>query len=219
MIDKRGIVIYSGGMDSFTLLNSVIDEGYNASAITFDYGQKHKKEIELAKRFCEGENIEHQVININEVKNLLSGSALIDKTPVPHGHYQDIKMKATVVPNRNMVFLSLATAYAISSGTNSIFFGVHSGDYDIYYDCRPEFVEKMNEINKLIHDTAVQIKTPFIKLNKGNILKKGIELNLDYSLTWTCYEGGDKSCGKCGACVERLEAFSVNLKEDPLEYQ
>jgi len=154
---KKAVVVYSGGMDSFTLLNYVISKGYEVSALSFNYGQRHNKELEIASHFCTKEYINHQIIDISNIKTLLKGSALTDKISIPHGHYQDIKMKATVVPNRNMVFLSLATAYAISSGTNSIFFGVHSGDYDIYYDCRPEFVEKMNEINKLIHDTAVQI--------------------------------------------------------------
>ena len=216
---KKAVVVYSGGMDSFTLLNYVISKGYEVSALSFDYGQRHNKELEIASHFCTKEYINHQIIDISNIKTLLKGSALTDKISIPHGHYQDKKMEVTVVPNRNMIFLSLAIAYAISLNINKIYLGIHSGDYEIYYDCRPNFITKINEISKLIHKELVKVEVPFIDLDKEKILSKGIELGLDYSLTWSCYEGGDKSCGKCGACVERLEAFKNNSKQDPLEYQ
>ena len=127
-------------------------------------------------------------------------------------------MKLTIVPNRNMILISMAIGYAVSSNANEVWFGAHSGDHVIYPDCRPEFVEKMNALSLISDYQPISVKAPFIDLSKSEILSKGLEMNLDYSKTWTCYEGKDLACGLCGACNERLQAFRENNLDDPLEY-
>lgn len=222
MTKEKAIIIYSGGMDSFTLINDVHLQHYELElyALTFDYGQRHEKEIGYAKKVCKELNINHKIIDITSINELLQGSSLTtSEIEIPHGHYAADNMNITVVPNRNMILLSLAMGYAISIGVKNVFYGAHCGDHQIYLDCRPVFVEKMNEIAKIIDRNPIEIIVPYLDFNKTDILRRGLEINLDYSNTWTCYEGKEKSCGKCGACIERLEAFRNNNVKDPLEYQ
>jgi 7-cyano-7-deazaguanine synthase len=138
---------------------------------------------------------------------------------VPEGHYEEDSMKATVVPNRNMILLSLATGYAVTVGAGAVWYGAHGGDHAIYPDCRPEFVEKMDAVCRVANYEPVGIEAPFMAMDKGQILAEGLRLGLDYSQTWTCYNGRAQACGRCGSCVERLEAFAVNGVTDPLEYE
>ena len=145
------IVVYSGGMDSFTLINKAIKDQHQVKAVAFDYGQKHKKELQFAKNFCISSNLEHEIIDITNISNLLRGSSLIDEIDIPKGGYEDISMKSTIVPNRNMILISLAIGYAVSTNSDEVWFGAHSGDHAIYPDCRPEFVKKMNALS-LISD-------------------------------------------------------------------
>ena len=212
------VVVYSGGMDSFTLINFALKQDHEVSAISFDYGQKHRKELDSATDFCKSRSISLEVSNISGIKPLLKGSALTDNIEVPRGHYEDQTMKMTVVPNRNMIMISLSIAYAISIDFEEVWYGAHSGDHSIYPDCRPEFLESINKTSKLANYESIEIRAPFINLSKSEILSKGLGMNLDYSQTWTCYEGKVQACGKCGACVERLEAFEENNEKDPIEY-
>ena len=218
-MDEKAIVVYSGGMDSYTILHKVLCDGYEVKALTFDYGQKHKKEINYAKRVCEGLNISHKVVDITAVNQLIAGSALTSSIGVPEGHYTDRNMKSTVVPNRNMILLSLAVGYAVSMNASKVFYGAHSGDHEIYPDCRPEFVKKMNSVCAVANYEAVEIVTPYLALSKVCILKEGLKMGLNYADTWTCYNGREEACGKCGSCVERLEAFEINQVLDPLVYE
>lgn len=216
---NKVVVIYSGGMDSFTLLNEVHRSGKEIYALSFDYGQRHKKELHYAARVCQKQNIHHKVVNISAINDLIGGSSLTDDIEVPEGHYEDENMQQTVVPNRNMILLSLATGYAVSLGIEEVYYGAHGGDHMIYPDCRPEFVEKMNNVCEIANYQKVMICTPYLNINKIDILTKGLAMNLDYSDSWTCYNGREKACGKCGACQERLEAFSMNQVNDPLCYE
>tara|TARA_B100001175_G_C19352692_1_gene563150 strand:+ start:85 stop:741 length:657 start_codon:yes stop_codon:yes gene_type:complete len=216
---SRIVVVYSGGLDSFTLLNHSIDLGYEAFPITFNYGQKHIKEMTYAENFCKEKSLSLKIIDITEINSLLEGSALTDTLEVPKGHYEDESMKTTVVPNRNMILISLATAYAVTINADEVWYGAHGGDHAIYPDCRPEFVNKINETTLVANYSPISVKAPFIELSKDQILSLGIGLNLDYSKTWTCYEGRKLACGECGSCVERLEAFANNQLKDPLTYQ
>lgn len=218
-MDEKVIAVYSGGMDSYTVLHKAIGDGYEVKALTFDYGQKHKKEIDYARRVCKGLNITHKVVDITPVSQLIAGSALTSDIEIPEGHYADENMKSTVVPNRNMILLSLAVGYAVSMNASKVFYGAHSGDHEIYPDCRPEFVKKMNSVCAVANYEPVEIVTPYLALNKVSILKEGLEMGLDYAGTWTCYNGREKACGKCGSCVERLEAFAINQVRDPLAYE
>ena len=213
------VIVASGGMDSTTLLYDVINQGYNVRVISFDYGQKHKKEIDCIINICNKLNINHEVVDLKILNSLAPSALTREHWDVPEGHYADDNMKETVVPNRNMIMLSLAVAHAINTRAKKIFYGAHSGDHDIYPDCRKEFIDAMREAIKLADWDEVELEAPYWNIDKGDIAIKGKELGVDYSMTWTCYKGKEKACGKCGACVERLEAFKKASVEDPIEYE
>lgn len=219
-MDKNTVVvIISGGMDSTTLLYDIISQGYNVFALSFNYNQKHKKELESARCTCDKLGIPHKILDLS-VLNEVAPSALTRKDwEIPEGHYAADNMKQTVIPNRNMVMLSIATSYAIGIGATKLFYGAHSGDHHIYGDCRPEFVEALKQAISLCDDNPPELLAPYSFIDKGDIAIKGKELNVDFSLTWTCYKGGEKACGKCGACQERLEAFQKAGITDPIEYE
>jgi len=218
-MSNKVVVIYSGGMDSFTVLNRALNDGKEVYALSFDYGQRHVKELEYAQKVCEALEVHHKVIDISAINQLLAGSSLTDNIDIPEGHYEAENMKSTVVPNRNMILLSLAVGYAVSVKASQVYYGAHSGDHAIYPDCRPEFVMKMNDVCQIANYEAVEIFSPYLNVSKTEILTDGITMGLDYSNTWTCYNGRAKACGKCGACEERLEAFRDNNVTDPLAYE
>ena len=219
-MSKKVVVIYSGGMDSYTVLHKAIEEGLTPFALTFDYGQRHVKEIQVASDVCKELGINHKVIDITAINQLIGGSSLTDSSiEVALGDYENSNMVNTVVPNRNMILLSLAIGYAVSIGAEKVYYGAHSGDHDIYPDCRPIFVEKMNEVAAVANYESTEIYSPYLKSDKIGILKDGIRMGLDYSKTWTCYNGREKACGQCGSCVERLEAFEKNGLTDPIAYE
>ncbi|WNO60794.1 7-cyano-7-deazaguanine synthase QueC [Rheinheimera sp. MMS21-TC3] len=216
---NKVVVIYSGGMDSYTVLHKALQAGKTVYALSFNYGQRHVKELEFANKVCKELAIHHKIVDISAINQLLTGSSLIDNLDIPEGHYAAENMKSTVVPNRNMILLSLATGYAVSIGAAEVFYGAHSGDHFIYPDCRPEFVQKMNEVCQIANDEAISIVSPYLKQTKIDILADGLKMKLDYSKTWTCYNGREKACGKCGSCLERLEAFNLNNVTDPIAYE
>lgn len=213
---EKAVVILSGGMDSATLLYKVINDGYSPYVLSFDYGQRHKKELEYAKRLTSKLDVPHIIVPL-DINSLLQGSALTSPDmPVPEGHYAQENMKQTVVPNRNMIMLSIATGYAVSIGAENVFFGAHAGDHAIYPDCRKDFVDALNLATKIANYTPVLIHAPFLDMDKGDIAIMGLELNVPYGDTWTCYKGEEIPCGVCGACVERAEAFAKAAAPDPL---
>jgi 7-cyano-7-deazaguanine synthase len=219
MTVAKVVVIFSGGMDSFTVLNMAVKQGFEVFALSFDYGQRHKKELDYAGEACNKLNVNHKIIDISAINELIGGSSLTSDIEVAEGHYELESMKTTVVPNRNMILLSMAVGYAVSLGANKVYYGAHSGDHAIYPDCRPEFVKRMNDVCAIANYEAVEIITPFLHESKIAILTAGLEMGLDYGQTWTCYNGRELACGKCGACQERLEAFAENGSTDPLEYE
>ncbi|KPH61528.1 7-cyano-7-deazaguanine synthase QueC [Pseudoalteromonas sp. NEC-BIFX-2020_002] len=216
---QKVVVIYSGGMDSFTVLNKALQQGHDVYALSFDYGQRHVKELKVAANVCEKLNVPHKIVDISAINQLIGGSSLTDDIEVPEGHYEAENMKSTIVPNRNMILLSLAVGYAVSLKASQVYYGAHSGDHAIYPDCRPEFVQKMDDVCRIANYDAVEIFSPYLNNTKIDILTDGIKMGLDYSQTWTCYNGREKACGKCGACQERLEAFTLNNITDPIEYE
>lgn len=218
-MSEKVVVIFSGGMDSFTVLNKVVKQNCEAYALSFDYGQRHRKELDYAARVCASLNIHHKIIDISAINELIGGSSLTSDIEVPEGHYEQQSMQSTVVPNRNMILLSMAVGYAVSLGSNKVFYGAHSGDHAIYPDCRPEFVHKMNDVCAIANYDAVEILCPYLNVSKIDILADGLKMGLDYGDTWTCYNGRQRACGKCGACQERLEAFTENQTQDPLDYE
>ena len=216
---KDVVCIYSGGMDSFTLVNQTHAEGRLAACLSFNYGQRHSKELRYAAAVCDELGCEHHIINLESIKPCITGSALTDLPDLPEGHYAADNMKQTVVPNRNMIMLSIAIAYAVSHELAVVRFGAHSGDHTIYPDCRAEFVRAMRDAAVLCDWHTVVVEAPFIEMDKYDILKVGARLGLDYAKSWTCYAGRDKACGRCGSCQERLEAFARIGQRDPLAYE
>lgn len=217
---EKVVVIYSGGMDSFTVLHRALADGYDVYALSFNYGQRHNKELQYAADVCAKLDVHHLITDITQINQLLQGSSLTSTDiDVAEGHYAADNMKSTIVPNRNMILLSLAVGYAVSLKAEKVFYGAHSGDHTIYPDCRPEFVHAMNDVTRIANFEPVEIVSPFLNEDKIDILRYGLSLGLDYGQTWTCYNGREKACGKCGSCVERLEAFAANGIADPLAYE
>lgn len=216
---NKVVVIYSGGMDSFTVLHKAVQAGHDVYALSFNYGQRHVKELQCAAQVCQELGIKHKIVDISAINQLLAGSSLTDNIDIPEGHYAADNMKSTVVPNRNMILLSLAVGYAVSLGASQVYYGAHSGDHFIYPDCRPEFVQKMHDVCQIANYEPVAIVSPYLSQSKIDILADGLAMGLDYSKTWTCYNGREKACGKCGSCQERLEAFALNKAVDPLPYE
>ena len=209
---KKTVLVYSGGMDSTTLLYQLLKKGDCVACLSFDYGQRHKKELKAARKICKklcvgGAKIEHKIIDIKTVRNIMIGSALTADVKVPEGHYEDKSMRATVVPNRNMIFLALAIAQAVSLKFDRVAIAVHAGDHTIYPDCRPAFIKVMQAASAVANYEKIKIYTPFLFITKRDIAKIGRSLCVPYEETWTCYKGLEKQCGKCGACVERREAL------------
>lgn len=217
--NPKTILIYSGGLDSTTLLYRLLADGHDVKCLSIDYGQKHKKEISSAKYFCEKLGVTHEIANLSDVTKLISSSALTSNMDVPEGHYEEESMKATVVPNRNMIMLSIAIAWAINDKFDYVAYAAHNGDHAIYPDCREEFVDKVSQAAELADWHPVKIIRPFVKLSKADIARQAGELNIDVSKTWSCYKGGELHCGKCGTCVERIEAFQLTNVKDTTIYQ
>jgi 7-cyano-7-deazaguanine synthase len=218
-MNKRAVLILSGGMDSTTLLYDLVSQEYDVHAVTFDYGQKHKKEIAYAAKTCGYLDVPQEIIDVTVLNALAPSSLTRDGWEVPDGHYADENMKQTVVPNRNMVLLSLAGAFAIGIRAGHLFYGAHAGDHTIYPDCRPAFVSAMATAFHLCDWNDVVLAAPYLYLSKVEIVRRGLALGVDYSLTWTCYKGGEKACGNCGSCNERLAAFREAGATDPLAYE
>lgn len=216
----KAVVIYSGGMDSYTVLHHALRQGYSVHALSFDYGQRHVKELDIARRVCQRLDLAHQVIDIQAIHSLIDNSALTDASrPLPAGDYDADSLAATVVPNRNMILLSLAIAHAVNIGADVCFYGAHGGDHMLYPDCRPEFVERMNAASAVANFNAVRIEAPYLHASKADILSDGLGMGLDYAQTWTCYQGDELACGECGSCRERLAAFAERGLADPLAYR
>ena len=215
----KTVVLFSGGLDSTALLALLKDQRRDLVAISFDYGQRHRRELDAARAVVERLGISHRILDIRSLTSVMQGSALTsENVAVPHGHYEEQSMQATVVPNRNMIFLSLAFAEAIQVGADRVAYGAHAGDHAIYPDCRPEFVRAMGEAARLCHYRPIELETPFVEIRKEEIVHLGAEVGAPFELTWSCYEGGERHCGRCGTCVERREAFSLAGISDPTDY-
>lgn len=210
------ILVYSGGMDSTTLLYQLVKEGNEVQAISFNYGQRHVKELECAKKTCEKLQVPQKIVDMQFMREIISNSSLTSEQEVPHGHYEDENMKQTVVPNRNMIMASIAVGWAVNLGYDAVALGVHAGDHAIYPDCRPEFITLLDAISHVANYKPIKILAPFLNIDKGDIAEIGRDLKVDYSLSWTCYQGEEKPCGKCGACQERMYAFAKAKTNDPL---
>jgi 7-cyano-7-deazaguanine synthase len=203
----KGLLIYSGGLDSTTLLYEYKDS--IDLAVTFDYGSKHNaKEIACAVENCKRLGIKHLIIPLGFIGQYFKSDLLQSGGEIPEGSYADENMKSTVVPFRNGIMLAVAAGLAESYGLDAVLLANHSGDHAIYPDCRPEFIDAFSAAVKAGTYEGIKVVSPYCNITKRDIALRGKALGLDYSLTYSCYKGGEKHCGKCGTCVERKEALA-----------
>jgi 7-cyano-7-deazaguanine synthase len=210
---KKVVVLVSGGMDSIAALYEAHREHEVVGTLSFNYGSKHNhKEIPFAAWHCQKLGIPHRTIALDFVGQLFKSDLLQSGGAIPDGHYEQQNMKQTVVPFRNGIMLSIAGGYAESIEAGGLVIAAHSGDHAIYPDCREDFMKAMADAIRLGTYAAVEILRP------AEIARRGHELGLDFSQTWSCYKGGDIHCGTCGTCVERREAFELAGLPDPTTY-
>lgn len=223
MSKGKVVAIVSGGLDSVTLAYHLVDQGYEPVLISYDYGQRHSKELDFAKLCAQRLNVKHHLVDLKVLTSLMSTSSLTsDAIEVPDGHYAEETMKVTVVPNRNAIMINVATALAVSESYSFVVTGVHGGDHFIYPDCRPEFIESQTETLKLANAgfiaTEFDVLAPFVNISKADIVTIGDAIGVPWLETWSCYKGGDIHCGSCGTCFERREAFELAGVSDPTSY-
>lgn len=226
-IGKKAVVILSGGLDSTTCMGMAREKGYELFPITFDYGQRHRIEIENARKVVEFYDCadRHKVISLGFLGEF-GGSALTDDTiTVPNpNHEQSEDIPVTYVPGRNLLFLSVASSYAEVVGADAIYIGVNALDYSGYPDCRPDFIHKVEEVIALATKVGAEgkqlrIETPLIHLSKADIIKEGNRLGVPYHLTTSCYNGHEVACGECDSCRLRLKGFADAGERDPIAYR
>jgi 7-cyano-7-deazaguanine synthase len=214
----KTIVILSGGLDSTTLLYHLKAAGHETRAMTFNYGQRHERELEAAKQICELANTPQDLVDLKTLVPLFGGNALTDLgVEVPHGEYAADNIAVTTVPNRNMIMLSVAIGRAISLGFDAVAFGAHGGVNDeMYADCSPAFAAAMSQVAGECDTRSISVNAPFVTWKKHDIVARGVELAVPFELTWSCYEGDDIPCGACGTCLDRDRAFRTLELVDPL---
>lgn len=214
---KDSLILLSGGLDSTTLLYSMKDR--IALAVFFDYGSNHnQREFAMARNNCLELGIELIAIPLDFMGKYFKSSLLSGAEDIPEGNYDDENMKSTVVPFRNGIMLSIACGLAESNGLKRVMIANHAGDHAIYPDCREEFVNAMSAAMRAGTYDGIEICAPFTNMTKTDIVREGAALGLDYAMTYSCYKGGEKHCGKCGTCMERKEAFVLSGVADPTEY-
>jgi len=210
--NKKCVLILSGGIDSVVLLHLLKRMKYSVYGLTFDYGQRHKKEILYAAYWADELCDEWNVVDLSCVNKLISNSSLTGDVDL-YGNPKD-----TVVPNRNMMMLSIAIAWAENLGIDEVYFGANLSDYEVYPDCRQQYIVELNKASELGTNNSVKVKAPFIGMLKSDIVKLGSVLGVNFFKTWTCYKGDDFHCGKCPSCIERIKAFNNAGVKDPVKY-
>ena len=216
----RFIVLLSGGMDSTTALAWAATQGDVVECVSVDYGQRHRRELASAEQVAAHYGVPLRVLDLSSFAAALGGNALTDASvDVPEGHYADESMRATVVPNRNATFLMAAAGVAAAAGADAVVTAVHAGDHPVYPDCRPEFITAADEAARLGTGGAVRVLAPFVNDSKTDVARIGADLDAPLHLSWSCYNGRDRHCGRCGTCVERAEAFRDAGLTDPTEYE
>lgn len=217
----KTVVVCSGGLDSVTLAYHVRRERELSRLVSFDYGQRHRKELDFAARAAADLGARHDIVDISNIGPLLGGSALTDDIDVPDGHYAEENMQVTVVPNRNAIMLTIAYGIAAGEHASAVAAAVHAGDHFIYPDCRPAFVDAFRAMQNCALEgvSEVDFYAPFVQSTKADIVRQGTVLGVPFEGTWSCYKGGDRHCGRCGTCVERREAFHLAGIDDPTEYE
>ena len=217
-MEKDSLIVVSGGMDSITLLYDMKDR--IAMGVSFDYGSNHNaREIPYAEMHCKRLGIKHITIKLDFMHRYFKSSLLEGADAIPEGHYDDENMKSTVVPFRNGIMLAIATGLAESNGLKNVTLANHAGAHAIYPDCRLELVEAMGRATEAGTYDGIRVLAPYTNITKTDIARRGKELGIDYTETWSCYKGGQKHCGKCGTCTDRREALAEAGIEDHTEYE
>ncbi|MFC4076322.1 7-cyano-7-deazaguanine synthase QueC [Salinithrix halophila] len=218
----KAVIVLSGGLDSTTCMGLAEEAGYRLFPITFRYGQRHDREVEQAQAVARHYNVfDHRIVDIGFLSQI-GGSALTDdRIDVPTE--TEAGIPATYVPARNLIFLSLAAAYAEVIGAEAVYTGVSAVDYSGYPDCRPEFIAHLEETIRLAtkagaEGNSIRLRTPLIQLNKGETVREGLRLGVPYHLTTSCYQGGEVACGTCDSCRLRLKGFAEAGAVDPIAY-
>jgi 7-cyano-7-deazaguanine synthase len=216
----RTVVIFSGGLDSTTLLYDLQATGDDVAALAINYGQRHSRELFCAQKICQEIGVDLTTLDLSGLAQIFGRNSLSDTSvAVPEGQYAEDSMQQTTVPNRNMILLSVATGWAISNGYQAVTFGAHSGEYTPYPDCRPEFATAMDNAAQLCDWQPIRILAPFVTWTKSDIVRRGAELGVPFQSTWSCYVGGEKHCGRCGTCLDRKSAFEKSGIADPTDYE
>ena len=220
----ESLVVFSGGMDSTVLLTQEVRTkgSQNVLAVSFDYGQRHVRELQAAQAIVSLLEVEWTIVNLASVFAHMKregGSSLLFGQEVPDGHYAQANMVATIVPNRNMIMLSIAAGLAESREIPVVCTAVHAGDHFIYPDCRPEFIADLRAAVWDATEKRVTLEAPFSSLTKAGIAQLGSNIGAPLYLSWSCYKGGSIHCGTCGTCVERIEAFRDAGVSDPTVYE
>ena len=224
---SEAIVLLSGGLDSTTALAMAKEKGYEIIALTFDYGQKHRRELDSAKKIAKHFKVKEHVVIPLDLGKLLQSSLTQKSIAIPEGRSEDEMasgIPSTYVPARNIVFLSIASSIAESRGAESVFIAVNAVDFSGYPDCTPEFIaafQKAVDVGTKAGRTGkgIRIETPLIDLSKAQIVREAFRLKVPLELTWSCYKGGRRACGKCDSCQLRLRGFAEAGFKDPLEYE
>ncbi len=220
--EKKGIVLLSGGLDSATVAAIALERNYHIIGLSFDYGQRHRIELEMSKKLAKHYSIEQKIFKIDLTQ--IGGSSLTSNIKVEEGNLQRDKneLPNTYVPSRNIMFITIAASLAETIGFNTIFIGANALDYSGYPDCRPEFFEAMtralNSGTRIGINEEFHIEVPLQKLRKSEIITIGTSLGVPYEMTHSCYEGNKKACGKCDSCLLRLRGFMEAGIKDPIEY-
>ena len=215
---KDSVIILSGGMDSCTMLHEYRD--HIALAITFDYGStQNHREQQYAVKQCQALGIKHIIIHLDFMHRYFKSALLESPDAIPEGNYDDENMKATVVPFRNGIMLAIACGIAESNGLHRVMIANHAGDHTIYPDCRQSFIDAMSAAMQHGTYDGIEVFAPYTTLSKTDIARHGKALGVDYAMTYSCYKGGEKHCGKCGTCRERIEALRDAGIPDPTPYE
>lgn len=223
---QPAVVLLSGGLDSSVLLHYVVKvlRCPSVHALSFHYGQRHSRELACASAQARELDADHRVMDITFMGALIQqGSALIEGgAPVPDLASltsEELTQPQTYVPNRNMMLLSMAAAYAEAHGMTELYYGAQAQDEYGYWDCTRDFLDRMNDVLQLNRKRPIRIHAPFVTKSKAETVALGLELGVDFTRTWSCYRGGEVACGTCPTCVERLNAFKANGTVDPIAYR
>lgn len=217
---RRTVVVFSGGLDSTTLLYHQLAAGDGVRALSVDYGQRHRAaELAAARAITSRLGVEHRVLDLRGLAGFFGANSLTDAAvPLPSGAYSPETMALTVVPNRNMVLLAVALAWASADGADAAAFGAHGGAYTPYPDCQPAFAAAMHAAAQVCDARPLAVLAPFVAWTKADIVRRAVGLGVPLGETWSCYAGGEKHCGQCGTCLDRRAAFAEAGVSDPTTY-